>query len=96
MFCAAASLVLALHLIQVIRDPIDFAGRLFNYLGSVVGRLGRLVRGLERFIGGGFGPRRRELCLGCGSFGLLGALLVARRRASHEHYRAKQRTRIPP
>jgi hypothetical protein len=85
-----------LHLIKVIRDPIDLAGRLFNYLGSVVGGLGRLVRGFERFIGGGFGPCRRELCPGCGGFRLLGALIVARGRASRQHYRAKQRRRIPP
>ena len=77
-------LAIALHLIQMVGDAIDFDGRLLH-------RLGRAIRGLSRFVGGGlrlcrglFGLRCRLLSLGGRGFRLLSLLLVA---ASRDRYR---------
>jgi hypothetical protein len=51
----------ALHLIQMIGDAVDFNSRLLN-------RLGRAIRGLGRFVCG-------RLRLRCGLLGVLGSFL---------------------
>ena len=59
-------LVVALHLIEMVGDAVDFNGRVLN-------RLGRAIRSLGRFVGGGLRLRR-------GLFGMLGRLLRLGRR----------------
>jgi hypothetical protein len=77
------------HLIEMIRDAVDFNGRLLNRLGRAICGFGRFVRGGLSLGSGLFGVLRGLLCLGSGSFGLLRLLLVARR-ASCERDRENQ------
>ena len=67
------------HLIEMIRDAVDFNGRLLNRLGRAICGFGRFVRGGLSLGSGLFGVLRGLLCLGGGSFGLLRLLLVVRR-----------------
>jgi hypothetical protein len=77
-----AAIALAFHLLEMVRDAIDFRGRLRDDLRRMVRRDRRFFGGFSCLVGGIFGTRRRRLG-SCGSrFGLLCALLIARRAAS--------------
>jgi len=71
-------LAVALHLIDMICDPINFRGRIFDRLGGAIRGLGRFVRRVDRLCGRLFRARRRLLRFRGGSFGLLRLLLVVR------------------
>lgn len=71
-------LAIALHLVEMIGNAINFDGRFLDCLGRTIRRLSRLIRGglcLCRRLLGLFGGM---LSLGGGGFGLLGLLLVVR------------------
>jgi len=74
---------IALHLIEMIGDPIDLHGCVFDRLVGAVRGLGRFVRGVERLCGCLLGARGGLLCARGRSLSLLGLLLVMRR-ASRE------------
>jgi hypothetical protein len=67
------------HLVEMIRDAIDFNSRLLNCLGRAICGFGRFVSGGLSLGSGLFGVFGSLLCLGGGSFGLLRLLLVVRR-----------------
>ena len=67
------------HLVEMIRDAVDFNGRLLNCLGRAICGFGRFVSGGLSLGSGLFGMLGGLLCLGGGSFGLLRLLLVVRR-----------------
>lgn len=69
---------IALHLIDMIGDAVDFNGRLLDCLGRAIRRLGSFVRGCLRLGGVLFRLFCRLLCLGCRGFRLLGLLLASR------------------
>ena len=72
-------LVIALHLIEMVRDAIDLLGRILDGQDRTIRGLGRFVRSYLRLRRGLLGMRRSLLRLGCRSFGLLGLLLIVRR-----------------
>ncbi len=71
-------LAIALHLIEMVGDSIDFDGRLLDGLGRAIRRLSRLVRGGLRICCRFFGLLCGMLSVGGGGFSLLGLLLVVR------------------
>ena len=73
------SLALALHLIEMVGDAINFDGRLLDCLGRAIGGLRRFVRGGLRLCRRFFGLLCCLLSLGSSGFGLPGLLLVVRR-----------------
>lgn len=80
---------LALHLIQVIGDTVDFAGCVLDGGGRALGRFGRFGCSVQRLGRGLFGARGGFLSLRGRSLGL-GSLLLARRRASGHSDRKDQ------
>ena len=73
------SLAVSCHLVEMVRDAVDFNGRLLNCLGRAVCGFGRFVSGGLSLGSGLFGMLGGLLGLGGGSFGLLRLLLVVRR-----------------
>ena len=73
------SLVITLHLLEMVGDAVDLPGRILNGLGRAIGRLGRLVCGGLRLGRRLLGVLRSFLSLGGGGFSLLSLLLVMRR-----------------
>ena len=84
------------HLVEMIRDAVDFNGRLLNCLGRAICGFGRFVSGGLSLGSGLFGMLGGLLSLGGGSFGLLRLLLVVRRtscdrdREKHDRQSGKQ------
>ena len=76
-------LAIALHLIDMIGDAIDFRRRILNRLGRTIGGLGRFVRCRLRLLRIAFGLLGGSLGLCRRRFGLRGLLIIARR-ASHK------------
>jgi hypothetical protein len=72
-------LVIALHLIEMVRDAIDLLGRILDGQDRTIRGLGCFVRSYLRLRRGLLGMRRSLLSLGCRCFGLLGLLLIVRR-----------------
>ena len=83
-------LAIALHLIEMIGNAINFDGSLLDCLGRAICRLSRLVRGGLRICRRLFGLLGGMLSLGRGGFSLLGLLLVVRR-ASSDRNRENQK-----
>ncbi len=85
-------LAVSCHLIEMIRDAIDFNGRLLNCLGRAIRGFGRFVSGGLSLGSGLFGMLGGLLSLGGRSFGLLRLLLVVRRTSDdrdREHHARK-------
>ncbi len=64
------------HLVEMIRDAVDFNGRLLNCLGRAICGFSRFVSSGLRLGSGLFGVFGSLLCLGGGSFSLVRLLLV--------------------
>ena len=73
-----SGVVIALHLIHVIRDAIDLYRRILNRLDGAIGGLGRLVRGDLRLLCGLLCVSGRSLRLRRRSLSLLSSLFVVR------------------
>ncbi len=73
------SLALALHLIEMVGDTINFDRRLLDCLGRAIGGLRRFVCSGLRLCRRLFGLLGSFLSLGGCGFGLPGLLLVVRR-----------------
>ena len=71
-------LAIALHLIEMIGNAINFDGRFLHGLGRAIGRFGRLVGGGLRLCRRFLGLLSGLLSLGRCGFGLLGSLIVMR------------------
>ncbi len=71
-------LAIALHLIEMVGDAINFDGRLLDCLGRAIGGLRRFVRGGLRLCRRFFGLLGGLLSLGGCGFGLPGLLIVVR------------------
>ena len=85
-----SGLVIALHLIEMVRDAVDFFRRILDRQDRAICRFGRFVCGSLRLCRGLFGMSCRGLRLGRGGFSLLGLLLVVRgasrdRNSEHEN-----------
>jgi len=72
-------LAIALHLIEMVGDPINFDGRFLDCLGRTIRGLSRFVRGGLSICRGLFGLLGGLLSLGGCGFCLLGLLIVVRR-----------------
>ena len=84
------SLAIALHLIEMVGDAINFDGRLLDCLGRAICGLRRFVRGGLRLCRRFFGLLGGLLSLGGCGFGLPSLLIVVRR-TSRDRNRENQK-----